>query len=193
MNFLPLCTGDGVADHPGTIVERLDQVFTTFFFVARVEALPLFRAGGRRQTALFFSERAILSCLLLYSTQAAPLRPPHFLEAAHRTGDAMHLGQNGQTKRVPCALGMRPQLPTSRACTVLYSTGSVGHDCFTGPHRLLVLTAVRFAPRALRAGWFDGWLRVLVVLFLLSHGFYSHRLHRWRPRYCSSWLPYFLR
>src|SRR3981189_2303697 len=62
MNFLPLCTAMVWPIISGTIVERRDQVFPNFF------------------------------SLLLYSAQAAPLRPAHFLEAAHRTRHAMRLG-----------------------------------------------------------------------------------------------------
>jgi len=114
-------------------VERRDQVFTTFFSLC-VFRLPLFRGRCRRQNGPFFSERAI--SLRYSSTLRKRLHCARrtFLEAAHRTRDAMRLGaerttQNACLARWECV----PQLPTSRLATSLYSTGSGGAmTAFTG-------------------------------------------------------------
>src|SRR4030095_1489011 len=71
----------------GTIVERRDQVFTTFFSF-RVFSPSTFSRRCPSTKGPFFSERAI-SLLFLHAAQTAPLGMPHLLKSAHRTGNAM--------------------------------------------------------------------------------------------------------
>src|SRR5713101_467868 len=71
----------------GTIVERRDQVFTTFFSLRVFSASTLSRRWPSTNGP-FFNERAIAS-LFLHSPQAAPLGPPYFLESPNRPGNAM--------------------------------------------------------------------------------------------------------
>src|SRR5580692_11126551 len=67
----------------GTMVERRDHVFTTFFSF-RVFSPSTFSRRWPSTNGPFFSERAIDS-LFLHAAQADPLRSPHLFEAAHRT------------------------------------------------------------------------------------------------------------
>src|SRR5690348_18382055 len=71
----------------GTIVERRDQVFTTFFSL-RAFSPSTFSRRWPSTNGPFFSERAIDS-LFLHSAQAAPWRAPHFLESSHGPRNAM--------------------------------------------------------------------------------------------------------
>src|SRR5262244_2096991 len=87
MNFLPLCTAMVWPIMSGTIVERRDQVFTTFFSL-RVFSPSTFSRRCPSTNGPFLSERAI-SLLFLHAAQTAPLGMPHLLESAHRTGNAM--------------------------------------------------------------------------------------------------------
>src|SRR5262249_31163604 len=87
MNFLPLCTAMVWPIMAGTIVERRDQVFTTFFSL-RVFSLSTFSRRCPSTNGPFLSERAI-SLLFLHAAQTAPLGMPHLLESAHRTGNTM--------------------------------------------------------------------------------------------------------
>src|SRR5215471_6280866 len=89
INFFPLCTAIVCPIISGTIVERRDQVFTTFFSL-RVFSPSTFSRKWPSTNGPFFNERAIAS-LFLHSPQAAPLRPANFLEAAHRSGNTMRL------------------------------------------------------------------------------------------------------
>src|SRR5215470_7120226 len=89
MNFLPLCTAMVWPIMSGTIVERRDQVFTTFFSL-RVFSPSTFSRKWPSTNGPFFNERAIVS-LFLHSPQTAPLCPAHFLEAAHRSGNTVRL------------------------------------------------------------------------------------------------------
>src|SRR5215475_12412377 len=73
----------------GTIVERRDQVFTTFFSL-RVFSPSTFSRGCPSTKGPFFSERAIW-LLFLHAAQTAPLGMPHLLKSAHRTGNTMRL------------------------------------------------------------------------------------------------------
>src|SRR5262245_43153153 len=71
----------------GTIVERRDQVFTTFFSL-RVFSPSTFSRRCPSTNGPFFSERAI-SLLFLHAAQTTPLGMPHLLKSAHRSGNAM--------------------------------------------------------------------------------------------------------
>src|SRR5262252_2236252 len=96
MNFFPLWTAIVCPIISGTIVDRRDHVFTTFFSF-REFSPSTFSRRCPSTNGPFLSERAIAS-LLLYAAQPPPLGVPHLLKPAHR---------NGQTKRVPSAFGMR--------------------------------------------------------------------------------------
>src|ERR1700737_2849247 len=145
MNFLPLCTAMVWPIISGTIVERRDQVFTTFFSL-RVFRPSTFSRRWPSTKGPFFSERAIS---LRYSSTRR--KRPHcarriFLKPRTGPGTRCDLGQNGHTKRVPCALGMRSTITDHPGLHSLYSTGSGGATTtFTGRTGLLALTAVRFA------------------------------------------------
>src|SRR2546422_5835837 len=66
MNFLPLCTAMVWPIISGTMVERRDHVFTTFFSFRALSASTLFRRGASTNGP-FFSERPIgfLPCYLV--------------------------------------------------------------------------------------------------------------------------------
>src|SRR5258708_12223801 len=82
MNFLPLCTAMVCPIISGTIVERRDHVFTTFFSL-RVFSPSTFSRKWPSTNGPFFSERAIDS-LFLHSPQPTPLSPPQLLESPPR-------------------------------------------------------------------------------------------------------------
>src|SRR5215469_2664258 len=94
----------------GTMVERRDQVFTTFFSL-RVFSASTFSRKWPSTNGPFFNERAIAS-LFLHPTQAAPLRSANFLEAANRPGNAMRLRAERANK--PRALRIRNTLDDHR-------------------------------------------------------------------------------
>src|SRR5712671_7381819 len=145
MNFLPLCTAMVWPIISGTIVERRDQVFTTFFSL-RVFRPSTFSRRWPSTNGPFFSERAIW--FLYSSTRRKRLHCARRIFLKPRTGPGTRcdLGQNGHTKRVPCALGIRSTITDQPGLHSLYSTGSGGAmTAFTGRTGLLVLTAVRFA------------------------------------------------
>src|SRR5215467_14844835 len=87
MNFLPLCTAMVWPIMSGTIVERRDQVFTTFFSL-RVFSPSTFSRRCPSTNGPFLSERAI-SLLFLHAAQTAPLGMPHLLKSAYRTRHTM--------------------------------------------------------------------------------------------------------
>src|SRR5215471_5628137 len=87
----------------GTIVERRDQVFTTFFSL-RVFSPSTFSRRCPSTNGPFFNERAI-SLLFLDAAQTAPLGMPHLLESAHRTGNTVRLRAERAYK--PCAQRVR--------------------------------------------------------------------------------------
>src|SRR5208282_5714262 len=124
MNFFPLCTAIVCPIISGTIVERRDQVFTTFFSF-RVFSPSTFSRRWPSTNGPFFSERAIDS-LFLHSAQAAPRRAPHLLESPHRPRNAVRL----RTKRAhkPRALRVRNPLHNhpQPGLHSLYRTGSGG-------------------------------------------------------------------
>src|SRR5438477_11400223 len=101
INFLPLCTAMVCPIISGTIVERRDHVFTTFFSL-RVFSASTFSRKWPSTNGPFFNERAIAS-LFLHSPQAAPLRPAHFFEPAHGPGNAVRL----RTERANKARALR--------------------------------------------------------------------------------------
>src|ERR1700730_2315566 len=77
----------------GTIVERRDHVLITFFSL-RVFRPSTFSRKCASTNGPFFNERPI-DLLFLYSTQAAPLSAPHFLESPHWTRHTMRPGAEG--------------------------------------------------------------------------------------------------
>src|SRR5271156_3607771 len=105
MNFLPLCTAMVWPIISGTIVERRDQVFTTFFSL-RVFSPSTFSRRWPSTNGPFFSERAMAS-LFLHAAQAAPLRPPHLFESTHGTRHAVRL----RTERADKARSLRVRNP----------------------------------------------------------------------------------
>src|SRR5579859_2405690 len=145
MNFLPLCTAMVCPIISGTIVERRDQVFTTFFSL-RVFRPSTFSRRWPSTNGPFFSERAIVlgySSTLRKRTHCARRI---FLKPRTGPGTRCDLGQNGHTKRVPCALGMRSTITDQPGLHSLYSTGSGGGTTtFTGRTGLLDFTVARLA------------------------------------------------
>src|ERR1700760_707204 len=93
MNFRPLCTAIVCPMKSGTIVERRDHVFTTFFSL-RVFSPSTFTRRWPSTNGPFFSERAIDS-LFLHAPQAHPLRSPHLLKSAHRTRNSVRSWAEG--------------------------------------------------------------------------------------------------
>src|SRR5882672_4715040 len=87
INFLPLCTAMVWPIMSGTIVDRRDQVFTTFFSLRVFSASTLSRKWPSTNGP-FFVERAIDS-LFLHAAQTPPLGVPHLLETPHRTGNTV--------------------------------------------------------------------------------------------------------
>src|SRR5260370_842769 len=144
MNFLPLCSGMVWPIISGTVVERRDQVFTTFFSLRVFRPSPFSRRWPSTNGP-FFSERAIF---LRYSSTLR--KRPHcarriFLKPRTGPGTRCDFGQNGHTNRVPCALGMRSTITDQPGWTCSYGTGSGGATTtFTGRAGLPALTAVRF-------------------------------------------------
>src|SRR5271156_504056 len=96
INFRPLCTAMVWPINSGTMVERRDQVLTTFFSL-RVFRPSIFSRRCPSTNGPFFSERAI-DPLLLHSPQAGPLGPPHLLKSAHWTRHAMRPGTERANK-----------------------------------------------------------------------------------------------
>src|SRR6202166_637403 len=144
INFFPLCTAMVCPIISGTIVERRDQVFTTFFSL-RVFSPSTLSRKWPSTNGPFFSERAIVR------PYSSPLRKRlHcarriFLNPRTGPGTRCDFGQNGHTKRVPCALGMRSTITDQPGLHSLYSTGSGGATTtFTG-RAGLAFTAARFA------------------------------------------------
>jgi hypothetical protein len=100
MNFLPLCTAMVCPIISGTIVDRRDHVFTTFFSFRELSASTLFRRGASTNGP-FFNERAIAvlpyptsansQTLFIHPPQFDPLRAAHLAEPAHRAGNPVRM------------------------------------------------------------------------------------------------------
>src|SRR5258708_19856127 len=109
MNFLPLCTAMVCPIISGTIVERRDHVFTTFFSL-RVFSPSTFSRKWPSTNGPFFSERAIDS-LFLPSPQPTPLSAPQLLESPHWPRSPARLGSPRPPPTSPHT--PRPLLPRS--------------------------------------------------------------------------------
>src|SRR5262245_41012346 len=135
MNFLPLCTAMVWPIMSGTIVERRDQVFTTFFSL-RVFNASTFSRKWPSTNGPFFSERAI-ACLFLHAAQTTPLRAAHLLESSNRTRNAVRLRAKWAHK--PRTLSVRNPLhnhrPTGLAQLVEHRL-QWNHNCLHWPYRL---------------------------------------------------------
>src|SRR5271165_462834 len=83
INFLPLCTAIVCPIMSGTMVERRDHVFTTFFSFRAFRPSSLSRRWPSTNGP-FFNERAIGS-LFLHAAQTAPLGMPHLFKTTHRS------------------------------------------------------------------------------------------------------------
>src|SRR5579863_10266800 len=83
----------------GTIVDRRDQVLTTFFSL-RVFSPSTFSRRCPSTNGPFFSERAI-SLLFLDAAQTAPGGMPHLLETTYRAGNPMRLRAKRANKPCP--------------------------------------------------------------------------------------------
>jgi hypothetical protein len=131
-----LCTAIVCPIISGTIVERRDQVFTTFFSF-RVFSPSTFSRRWPSTNGPFFSERAIDS-LFLHSAQAAPWRAPHLLESSYRPRNAMRLRAKRAHK--PRALRVRNPLhnhrPARLAQLVQHRLRRRYYDFPSWPHRL---------------------------------------------------------
>src|ERR1700739_3502382 len=89
----------------GTIVERRDHVFTTFFSF-RAFSPSTFSRRWPSTNGPFFVERAI-AYLFLHAAQTAPLGVPHFFKPPHRTGHTVRL----RTKRADKTRAQRIRNP----------------------------------------------------------------------------------
>src|SRR5258707_2540956 len=125
ISFLPVCTAMVWPIKSGTIVERRDQVLTTFFSL-RVLSPSTFSRRCPSTNGPFFSERAIS---LLYSSTRRK-RPQGacriFLNPRTGPGTRCDFGQNGQTNLVPSAFAARSTITAHPGLQSLYSAGSTG-------------------------------------------------------------------
>src|SRR5712664_1606509 len=133
----------------GTIVDRRDQVFTTFFSL-RVFSPSTFSRRWPSTNGPFFSERAI--CFLYSSTRRKRLHCARRIFLNPRTGPGTRcdFGQNGHTNRVPCAFAIRSTMTDQPGLHSLYRTGSSGTTTafFTiGRTSFVLLLLARFAVR----------------------------------------------
>src|SRR6266404_1117761 len=155
INFLPLCTAMVCPIKSGTIVERRDQVLTTFLSL-RVLSPSTFSRRCPSTNGPFFSERAIS---LLYSSTRRK-RPQGacriFLNPRTGPGTRCDFGQNGQTNLVPSAFGARSTITAHPGLQSLYKAGSRGiAGCFLTNTATLAtgfataFGATRFATRLL--------------------------------------------
>src|SRR5271154_4031919 len=88
----------------GTIVERRDHVFTTFFSF-RAFSPSTFSRRWPSMNGPFFSERGMRSPLFLDPAQLHPLRPAHFSKSANGTWHAMR--HRAERANKPRSLGVR--------------------------------------------------------------------------------------
>src|SRR5258708_599873 len=138
-------------------------------FRSACSVLRPFRAGGRQQTVPF---SVSVPSIPYSSTRRKRTHCARRIFLNPRTGPGTRcdLGQNGHTKRVPCAFRIRSTITPHPVLHSLYSTGSGGGaTIFTGRTGLLLLTAarlagVRFAGR--RVGRFAVVRNVLPLLRL---------------------------
>src|SRR3974390_1822441 len=126
----------------GTMVERRDQVFTTFFSLRVLSPSTLSRKWPSTNGP-FFSERATYS-----STRR---KRPHwacriFLKPRTGPGTRWDFGQNGQTNRVPSAFGVRSTITAQPGLHNWYSIGSRGTTSFAAG-LTAALATVRFTAR----------------------------------------------
>src|SRR5579872_293076 len=146
MNLRPLCTAIVWPMESGTIVERRDHVFTTFFSL-RVFSASTFTRRWPSTNGPFFSERAIDS-LFLHAPQAHPLRSPHLLKSAHRTRNSVRSWAEGayeaRTLRVRNAF--HDYRPTVLAQLVQYRLQRNRYN-FYRPHRLYCRLRCRYSLR----------------------------------------------
>src|SRR5215467_14466995 len=110
MNFFPLWTAIVCPIISGTIVDRRDHVFTTFFSF-REFSPSTFSRKCPSTNGPFFSERAIAS-LFLHAAQPPPLGVPQLLESPHWTRNTMRLRAERTNK--PCAQRVRRAIHNHR-------------------------------------------------------------------------------
>src|SRR5260221_5275052 len=156
MNFLPLCTAIVWPIMSGRIVDRRDHVLITFFSLRAFIPSTLIRRWSS-MNGPFLSERAIVSpyasALILLRLYSSTRR--HLTHCARRTfrnprtgpGTRCDTGQNGHTKRVPCAFGVFSTVTAHPGLHSRYSTctGTTGVN-------LLTVFAGLAAGRAARTG-----------------------------------------
>src|SRR6266480_6301699 len=94
----------------GTIVDRRDQVFTTFFSL-RVFSPSTLSRKCPSTNGPFFSERAI-SLLFLHAAQTAPLGMPHLFKSSYRPRHAVRFRAERTNK--PRSHGIRCAVHNNR-------------------------------------------------------------------------------
>src|SRR6202007_1453123 len=127
-----------------------------------------FRAGGRRQTA----PSSVNVPSLPYSSTRR--KRPHwacriFLKPRTGPGTRCDFGQNGQTKRVPSAFGMRSTITAQPGLHNLYRTGSGGATSFAAGFAGAFLFISRDRRPAVRV------VRVARMVFALPSRLCSHQ------------------
>src|SRR5487761_1180324 len=122
----------------GKIVERRDQVLMTFFSF-RAFIPSIFKRRGSSMNGPFFSERGIVPLFfsLLFPRYSVTRRSlTHWARRIRRNprtgpGTRCDTGQNGQTKRVPWALGVFSTITAQPALHNLYITCGCGMMTFS--------------------------------------------------------------
>src|SRR5580700_5167262 len=158
INFRPLCTAIVWPIMSGRIVDRRDHVLITFFSLREFIPATLIRRCSS-MNGPFFSERAIVSpyasVFLLPTSRFYSSTRRHLTHCARRNfrnprtgpGTRCDTGQNGHTKRVPCAFGVFSTVTAHPGLHRRYSTCTGT----TGANRLTGFTAFATG-RAARAG-----------------------------------------
>ena len=123
--FPSVVDGDGVPDHIRHDRRPPRPRFQHFLFVARIQCFDFDAQVDRPQRDLF----SLTVPSLPYSSTRR--KRPHwacriFLNPRTGPGTRCDFGQNGQTKRVPSAFGMRSTITAQPGLHSLYSTGSGG-------------------------------------------------------------------